>query len=775
MKARALALLLCLSTPLGAGAAADAFPRPPELDAAVEFWVTIYSDVPTSAGLLHDPDDLSIVYERLRFDEAITRAQRSRLVRERKADYRELLRAIAAGERDDLSQQQRAIRAQFPDGVSDARLRRAARNIRFQLGQSDKFRAGLVRSGAWEPHIRRTLQQMGLPRELAALPHVESSFNPNARSAAGAAGIWQFTRATGQRYMRIDRIVDARLDPFKSSIAAARLLAHNHSITDNWPLALTAYNHGLAGVRRAAEAVGTRDFGEIATQYEGRNWGFASRNFYAAFLAAVEVDFNAQQYFDALDRRDPIASETIELPFFAAADDLAQAFEVSQQRLRALNRALRDPVWDATKRVPRGYDLRVPTGPERPAPATLLARVEPEARYYAQIPDRYHRVQRGEALSTIAQRYDVATQRLVALNNLSSAHNIHAGQRLRLPIADAGARDASDPVYTVQAGDTLSGIAQRAGMSTRALARRNDLDPSATIRPGQQVRVDSRPQTAQEPARRAAAGAGASDGDAAPASSADAAHAFAMNAPHGPDATGPATPRLAETDANGFEADGRARINGGPARPQRIALSGGIEAAASSASPESAFAEEGEAGQGGAGERPELAADPADYGVREDGTIEIQAAETLGHYAEWLDMRASQLRRLNGLRYGDPVVIGRRLELDFSRVTPERFEKRRLDHHEALQRRFFQQFQITGTERQVVERGDSLWSLAQRADNLPVWLLRQYNPDLDFSELRPGMPVTLPQLAHQPQAEDASGGQQTAADDDTGANTDAGT
>jgi len=157
-----------------------------------------------------------------------------------------------------------------------------------------------------------------------------------------------------------------------------------------------------------------------------------------------------------------------------------------------------------------------------------------------------------------------------------------------------------------------------------------------------------------------------------------------------------------------------------------------------------------------------LSADPADYSVAADGSIEVQAAETLGHYAEWLDLRASELRQINDMRYGQPVVVGKRLELRFSRVAPDTFESRREAYHRELQARFFEQFRITGTRRTQVRAGDSLWTIARRTDNVPVWLLRQYNPDLDFEDLHPEMPVTLPTVERQASSSADEGGGSTA-------------
>ena len=142
----------------------------------------------------------------------------------------------------------------------------------------------------------------------------------------------------------------------------------------------------------------------------------------------------------------------------------------------------------------------------------------------------------------------------------------------------------------------------------------------------------------------------------------------------------------------------------------------------------------------------ELLADPSDYTVADNNSIEVQAMETLGHYAEWLDLRASQLRRINGRRYGVPLVIGQRLKLDFSRVSPEEFERRRVAYQKDIQQAFFMARQIQGTRKHVVKQGDSLWELTHQRYEVPMWLLRQYNPELDPDRLQLGMVLVVPML-----------------------------
>jgi membrane-bound lytic murein transglycosylase D len=133
--------------------------------------------------------------------------------------------------------------------------------------------------------------------------------------------------------------------------------------------------------------------------------------------------------------------------------------------------------------------------------------------------------------------------------------------------------------------------------------------------------------------------------------------------------------------------------------------------------------------------------------VDANGTIRVEAAETLGHYADWLDLRASQLRTLNNMRYGTVLQVGTRLRLDFSRVSAEQFEQRRLAHHQQLQSSYFTAHHITGSEVHTVRSGESVWVLSQQRYDLPLWLLRQYNPDVDFAALQPGTRLVIPRVS----------------------------
>ena len=145
-------------------------------------------------------------------------------------------------------------------------------------------------------------------------------------------------------------------------------------------------------------------------------------------------------------------------------------------------------------------------------------------------------------------------------------------------------------------------------------------------------------------------------------------------------------------------------------------------------------------------EATELLSDPSDYAVRGDGTIEIHPQETLGHFADWLEIRTQRLRDINGLAFRTPVEVGKRLKLDLNRVNADQFERKRVAYHRELQDAFFREHRISDVARHTIQRGESIWILSLREYSVPVWLFRQYNPSLDLHRVQPGVVVQIPVL-----------------------------
>ncbi|MDH5621130.1 MAG: transglycosylase SLT domain-containing protein, partial [Gammaproteobacteria bacterium] len=428
--------LLLVFLVFSAGSIADdTFPQPPDLQADVDFWVDVFTRYGNDEGILHDNRNLAVVYDRLPIPEKTASRERQRRVEKRRKELQAVLRSLATGKRDRLTAEEARVLALWPAGVSNETLAAAVGQIRYQQGLKDRFREGLRRSGRWRDHVNREFSALNLPIEIAALPHVESSYNPDARSNVGASGIWQFTRSTGQRFMRIDHVVDERNDPFLATRAAAQLMAYNYSLTGNWPMAITAYNHGLGGVRRAMSQYGDTAYVDILRKYNGRTFGFASRNFYVAFLAAKEVDQNVEKYFPGLQAEPPTRYSVASLPGYISVSGLAAALGTTPLKLRQHNPALQATVWQESKYLPKGYELRFPADSLQRPLSEVLANLPPSAVFAKQLPDMFHKVVRGDTLSQIAATYGTRVSTLIALNNLNSRGMIRAGQQLRLPAA----------------------------------------------------------------------------------------------------------------------------------------------------------------------------------------------------------------------------------------------------------------------------------------------------------------------------------------------------
>lgn len=426
--------------------------------------------------------------------------------------------------------------------------------------------------------------------------------------------------------MRVDHVLDERNDPFTASRAAAQLLAYNYSLTNNWPMAITAYNHGLGGVRRAMREYGDTNYVDILRKYDGRTFGFASRNFYVAFLAAKEVDQNVEKYFPGLVVDAPVDYATLELQSYLPVKELLDAFTISERDFALHNPSLQATILTGSKHLPKGLEVRLPAAMLKAPGEDLLAQIPAGSWQSEQLPDLFHTVGRGDTLSEIAETYDTRVSTLVALNGLSSSNRIRAGQQLRLPAA---------------------------GPAPPVVAATPPPEP-----------LQEKPSTA------------AGEEQIMPFNLTD-------------------------------EITATAR--------------GSLQSA--------------------------LLSDPSDYRVADDSTIEVHPLETLGHYADWLEIRTQRLRDLNGFAFRRPVEVGEHIRIDLGEVTVSDFEQRRIDYHRRQQDDFFRKHVITGSTEHEIGVGESVWILALREYEVPVWLFRQYNPELDLHRVRPGMRVKFPVMA----------------------------
>jgi membrane-bound lytic murein transglycosylase D len=390
----------------------------------------------------------------------------------------------------------------IPMTVNDAVLKILAA---FQTDLHGVIGRGLARSGRYIPMIHRIFQEEGIPKDLAQIALIESSFVAHARSPMKAHGIWQFMPRTGRHYgLTANGIVDERSDPEKATRAAARYLSYLHELFNDWYLAMAAYNAGEGKILRAMQRTGARDFWELSASGTIRP---QTQNYVPAVIAATLIARNPGHYGFDVEYEEPLAYETVLLDRPVHLKHLSASVE----DLKRLNPELTTAI---TPRQPEGYELKVPVGSR----STVLFAFAgaPTASFSLA---RRHVVRRGETLARIARRYGVSVSAIASANSLSRHGRVARGRVLVIPgryreervrtaslrkgkrghaeravlasrtrIRPAGRRPAAKH-YEVRTGDTLYRIAVRHGTTVAQILAVNALPSWARIRPGDRIKI----------------------------------------------------------------------------------------------------------------------------------------------------------------------------------------------------------------------------------------------------------------------------------------------
>ncbi len=677
------ALLVLGASRAFASKGADPFPMYPCLKSNVAFWKKVYSVYSTSQAILHDRRDLDVIYEVIELKDpksAGAGRYNSEKIKQAKAKTERLLRGLASG-RAPVTDEEKRVHALFVAKAPRSLLKDAHENVRMQLGQKDRFRSGVIRSGAYLGEIKQVFRQSGLPEDLAYLPHVESSFNYEAYSKAGAAGIWQFTHGTGKRFMTIDYTVDERRDPIQATHAAAQFLKENYAALGDWPMALTAYNHGTGGMLRAKRAKG--DYERIFKEYQGPAFGFASRNFYSEFLAAREIAKDYRRYFGDLTLDKPVRRHAVKLPGYVSIHDLARRYGVDEKTLRQYNPSLREPVFKGQKYVPKGFVLHLPG--EAATGTALAAEIPAEMLKPQQKASKFYRVRKGDTAGEIAKRHGVSLKDLIAANGLNSRATVYAGQNLRIPGQGEKIVAAAPPAET-----------RPAPAAATVVARAPEASPKKPAAPAP-------PAKAPAPAKKP---------EPAPAPTPAPAPAPMPAPPPEPEPVAEVEPAGQELPDNGL-------------KPLEEPLDVNPAVVVGNLSVEKVFIRKG-----------------VSFGV-----IQVEPEETLGHYADWLQIPTQQIRNLNGFSSKRSIRVGQKIEIPFGRVTREQFEEKRYEYHKEIEEDFFAAYAVERIMTYRIEPGDNIWKLCQKKFALPFWLLKKYNPEMDFGRLTASRPLVIPVVA----------------------------
>ncbi len=394
----------------------------------------------------------------------------------------------------------------YPSPLND----RVLAEIRYiQTAYPRSFQQGLNRSGKYLPYIREEFRKAGLPQDLVWLAMVESQFTPRINSRVGAGGMWQFMKSTGRRYgLKSDQYVDDRYDWRKSTKASIQYLTELYELFDrNWPLAISGYNMGEAGVERAvARSGGERDIWKLLDSPKSR-MPRETRKFYPKLLASAIIANNPEKYGFSSDPKPEEDVETMQVSGAYLIRDIERALSLSANTIQQLNPHLlygyTPPNGSSTLYVPKGHRVRVAKAVE-----TL-----------PQLRADTHVVRRGETISGIAALYKVSSADLLQTNNIRSPRSLQIGQRLvvpgRLGETRSGVTLASSEgrtVYTVRNGDSLSRIASRNRVSVRQIQQWNNLGTKTRIHVGDRLYIGALPKAAASNTRKTTTVASAPSG-----------------------------------------------------------------------------------------------------------------------------------------------------------------------------------------------------------------------------------------------------------------------
>lgn len=418
------------------------FSIPRGLEPEVQFWTDIYSKHDSNHVVIHDKRYLQVVYGVVSLadlaspldpmPESIRKARSDRVEKETAAIRGALLSIAASPNRRPQTALEKKVDAALSSIKDPNKYSEAADNLRSQTGQKDKFEMGLRVSGRYMPYFESIYQQAGLPIELTRLVFVESMFNLRARSKVGASGLWQFMPGTGRLYMSVNDTIDERNDPITATHGATKLLKKNYEFLGSWPLAINAYNSGPGRLKQARERFG-HDIVAIIHQFNHPSYGFASRNFYPSFLAALNVYNNRTTYFPDVIPDPKLEWDTVTVKNPALMPQLASYTQTDLNLLRDLNPALHDRIATGKAPLPVGYSLRIP------AKTTPLF-----ASAFSNIPSDLAKMNlyiavEGDSIAEVARQFRVTENQLRALNDFPG--EVLPGQVIKIPVKTKLASD----------------------------------------------------------------------------------------------------------------------------------------------------------------------------------------------------------------------------------------------------------------------------------------------------------------------------------------------
>ncbi|NLD94561.1 MAG: LysM peptidoglycan-binding domain-containing protein [Fibrobacter sp.] len=704
-----LAVLVTVS--FSATASDDPFPTPDILKDRVEFWKKIYAKYSLNDGVIHDRDYMSIVYSEILNDGSVA------TIRKEKERIIALINDMNATDESKWNDEQKSIAEKFRKMTTVDELKTATERVRYQQGQADRFREGLIRSGMYLDTIRSILKEYGVPERLAYLPHVESSFNTAAYSKVGAAGLWQFMRGTGKLFgMKITYAIDERRDPIIATRGAARYLSGAYNELKAWPIAITSYNHGVNGMKRAVNATGSRDLAYIIQNYQSRSFRFASSNFYSCFLAASEIAMDYKSYFPNVTLHPRLEFNDITLTHHIRPDVLSKYLGLTTRQLIELNPAIRAATFQQHTKLAAGLTIHIPATLTSSNALALMASIPDSLK--SKVPDKpkYYKVNKGDNLIAIASRLGVSVQELASENNLSSRNKIVVGQLLRVPVSKPAETVAS--VVVPQQPKAKESGAVTKGKDTLVVAVEN---ADALLEMAKNELESKLPQEEKETV-------------------------VAMNDKKKEKKEKKPDAGFVRTEPEDLPVD---KVDTPPVLTEIVAdsLKDIALVAAAEEITDKTTRPQAQVNFDVSVYNLDLTMSP----VGNSAEIVVSVDETIGHYAEWLGVATWKIRKLNNMGRGSDIRLNKKLQLPIEQKdVVDKFIETRLQYHMAIEEDFYSQYKVADVKSRIVKKGETLWDICNQSDNenaLPLWLFKKYNKHLDLNALRPGTTIWIPLIA----------------------------
>ncbi|MFO8056045.1 MAG: lytic transglycosylase domain-containing protein [bacterium] len=362
----------------GTEESSSGLPVPSGLESRVQLWKTVYADYDGSHLVIYNRRWPGVIYEVIRDlpgrrSRALTRARSRLYTLDRISKNFDEPEAEIKKSYDGPALLQLYAKFEGIENKDKFRISAKLSNLAVARGRRDGLIRAYRRALPYLPAMEDIFRERGLPPSLTRLVFVESMFERDAASGKGAVGVWQILESSGRPYLVMNRTIDERRDPLKSTRAAARILEKNYRTLGDWPLAVTAYNAGLARVINACRHTDSSSLPEVLENYDHGAFGEAVENFYARLMGILRAEkkLGLPKSAGPPPQVNPLDYALVELPRGYPLSDLSETLGMNAHLLVRFNPSWTEAVESEKRLISRDYLLRVPDGSENSVRSAL--------------------------------------------------------------------------------------------------------------------------------------------------------------------------------------------------------------------------------------------------------------------------------------------------------------------------------------------------------------------------------------------------------------------